>query len=346
MQIFAVLMSVTLVTVAAVGAHAQTKELGKFPMCEASAVLRLPCGEGDCLFVGDNEIRDRLYRFRVATDDLEAQGFKELPLGDAKISDIESLVHLGSNRILVLGSHSRNKRCESKKNRRRFLVATLSNADIESVGKTITGDKITCKGLLGDVSDGSTILKAVCKSIDGTEEKANSISDASEEEDATEDACDEAAPFNIEGAVAIPVADGREVWVGLRGPMVEVKKDGQTIRVAVMLRMKNLEELSFDAAALVKLDGFSIRDLTVAGDWVWGIGGPPYDSKVAYKLWRFPIRTLGPDTTIQPELIGELPNSAEGLAVSGSTAFVVVDGDQGSDSCVEPAQYRIVRLLH
>ena len=343
---------VTLVTFAAVGAHAQTKVLGEFPMCEASAALRLPCGEGYCLFVGDNEVRDRLYRFPIKNEDLEAQGGNELLLRDVEISDIESLVHLGSNRILVLGSHSRNKRCEPKKKRRRFLVITLSEGGIKCVGQTIQGKKITCKRLLGDAGDENSILKAVCNSIDDAEEKANSVAGAlhehatKKEKAVAKDACGKVAPFNIEGAVAISGADGPEVWVGLRGPLVEVEEDGETRRLAVMLRMKNKnqEELSFDAAALVDLGGFAIRELTVAGDWVWGIGGPPEDSIVDFKLWRFPIRTLEPNTTIQPQSLGKLPTSSEGLAVSGSTAFVVIDGDRSDNSCDKPATYRVIRV--
>ena len=335
-----------MLTFAAVRAHPHTKVLGEAPMCEASAALRLPCGEGDCLFVGDNEVRDQLYRFPITNQDLEAQGGKGLPLGDVEISDIESLVNLGSNQILVLGSHSRNTRCDPKKKRRRFLVVTVSKGGIESVRGTIQGKKIKCERLLGNAADDSDILKAVCSSIDESEDEANSVFDAlaTAGEDATKEACGKAAPFNIEGAVGIPVADGPEVWVGLRGPLVEMEKDGELRQLGVMLRMKNQEKLSFDAAALVDLGGFTIRELTVAGGWVWGIGGPPEDSSVAFKLWRFPIRTLGPDATIHPESLGELPTSSEGLALSGSTAFVVIDGDRSGSSCVDPAMYQAVRV--
>ena len=177
----------------------------------------------------------------------------------------------------------------------------------------------------------------------------NSIFEALDpaDEKPTEKACGKAAPFNIEAAVAIPAADGPEVWVGLRGPLVEMEKDGEPRRFAVMLRMENQEKLSFDSGALVDLGGFAIRELTVAGGWVWGIGGPPEDSTVAFKLWRFPIRSLRPDATIQPELLSELlPTSSEGLALSGSTAFVVIDGDwnKSNNSCDVPARYQAVRV--
>ncbi len=336
-----------LLTLAVVSAQDPTNMLGRFPLCEASAALRLPCGEGDCLLVGDNEVRDRLYEFPIRNQDLEAQAVKELGLGDGEISDIEALVNLGSNRILVLGSHGRNKGCEPKKNRRRFLVVERLRNGIQSVGETVESKRITCERLLNN-TDRSEMLKAVCESIDQTERQADSIFEALDTAggDAAEVACGKAAPFNIEGAVAIPAKDGPEVWIGLRGPLVETAEGGERRRLAVMLRMKNLQEFSFDAAALVDLGGFAIRELTVGGGWVWGIAGPPEDSSVAFKLWRFPIRGLQADATIRPELLRELPTSSEGLALSGSTAFVVIDGDQGGNSCVEPARYQAIRVLN
>ncbi len=136
------------------------------------------------------------------------------------------------------------------------------------------------------------------------------------------------------------------MWVGLRGPLVEMEEDAEARRLAVMLRMRNQEKLSFDAAVLLNLDGFAIRELTVEGGWVWGIGGPPEDSTVAFKLWRFPIRSLQPNATIRPELLGELPTSSEGLAFSGSTALVVIDGDwnKSNNSCDAPARYQAIRV--
>ena len=343
---------ITLVTFTAFPAPAGIKVLQELPgdsekaMCAASAALRLPCGGGDCLVVGDNEVRDRLYQFPITNQDLEAKNGKHLKLGNVEISDIESLVNLGSNQILVLGSHSRNKTCDPKKKRRRFLVVKRSADGIEPGGVVVQGKKIKCERLLSNV-DGK-ILKAVCKSIDKSEKRANSIFEALDpaDEKATEKACGKAAPFNIEAAVAIPAADGPEVWVGLRGPLVERQIDGELRRFAVMLRMENEEKLSFDSAALVDLGEFAIRELTVAGGWVWGIGGPPEDSTVAFNLWRFPIRSLRPDATIQPELLSELPTSSEGLALSGSTAFVVIDGDwnKSNNSCDDPARYHTIRV--
>ena len=344
---------ITLVTFAAFPAPAGIKVLQEFPgdsekvMCESSAALRLSCGGGDCLVVGDNEVRNRLYQFPITNQDLEAKNGKHLKLGNVEISDIESLVNLGSNQILVLGSHSRNKTCDPKKKRRRFLVVSRSGGGIEPGGAIVQSKKIKCERLLGNVDD-SDILGAVCKSITDTEKQADKIFEALDpgDEKATEKACGKAAPFNIEAAVAIPAADGPEVWVGLRGPLVERQIDGEPRRFAVMLRMENQEKLSFDSAVLVDLGEFAIRDLTVAGGWVWGIGGPPEDSTVDFKLWRFPIRDLQPDATIQPDLLAELPSSSEGLALSGSTAFVVIDGDWNKDdnSCDDPARYHTIRV--
>jgi hypothetical protein len=335
-----------LVISSAVPGDAQPKELGRAPLCEASAALRLSCGEGDCLIVGDNEIRDALYQFPILNPGLDAQAGKELPLGNVEISDIESLVDLGSNRILVLGSHSRDKSCDPKRNRRRFLAVERSEHGVKAASGIIESGKIQCQRLLGGAPLGGGILGAVCNAIDASERRADSIFDAlgTAGEQATEEACGKAAPFNIEGAVAIPAQDGPEVWVGLRGPLVEMNPSGASRRLAVMLRMKDQEALHFDAAALVDLGGLAIRELAIGGGWVWGIAGPPEDSSAAFRLWRFPIRSLQPEATVLPELLGELPTSSEGLALAASTAFVIIDGDQGGDTCAEPARYQTIRV--
>ncbi len=173
----------TVATVTAVSAYAGTKVLKEPPgdseraMCETSAALRLPCDEGDCLILGDNEVRDRLYQFPITNQDLGTQGSKQLTLGNVEISDIESLVNLGSNRILVLGSHSRNKTCDPKKKRRRFLVVRRSEDGIKPVDAIVQGKKIKCERLLGNVDDSET-LSAVCKSIKESEDRANEIFEA------------------------------------------------------------------------------------------------------------------------------------------------------------------------
>ncbi|MDQ3774474.1 MAG: hypothetical protein M3461_08980, partial [Pseudomonadota bacterium] len=67
-----------------------------------------------------------------------------------------------------------------------------------------------------------------------------------------------------------------------------------------------------------------------------------------YAKWEMhpiPKSALEEAQVIDSELIRALPSSSEGLAISGKTAYVVVDGDAGKDGvCKEPARYEIVSL--
>lgn len=79
----------------------QTQQtLGKPPLFEASAAVILPCpnASGNCLVVGDNEVKDRLFHFpirdgAVVTDE---QCELKIPGADSnEVADIEALVALG-----------------------------------------------------------------------------------------------------------------------------------------------------------------------------------------------------------------------------------------------------------
>ena len=166
-------------------------------MCEASAALQFPCGAGNCLIVGDNEVCNALYLYPIENQDLDTRSQTELPLGNnIEISDIESLVSLGANRVLILGSHSRNEVCEPRSERRRFLVVEQTETGFKPVGETVQAEKITCNRVLGDARGASDILKAVCVSIDDAERRADAIFSKVEAAEEAKKACDEAAPFN------------------------------------------------------------------------------------------------------------------------------------------------------
>jgi len=105
---------------------------------------------------------------------------------------------------------------------------------------------------------------------------------------------------------------------------------------------------TFDSTALVNLDGWGIRDVTVHWGWVWLIAGPVEDNAtVAFKLWRLPLDALVPDRVIEPEFMAPLRNGAEGLAIDGSSAIVLMDGDEagnGAASCRKNATYTVLRV--
>ena len=116
-------------------AHAESHEpldLGGHPVCEASAAVLVPCPQvgGRGLLVGDNEDRNHLFVYRVVDEGLDVASRRALPFthlldelerDEREISDIEALVLLRGAEVLVVGSHSRNKSCETRKKRRRTL---------------------------------------------------------------------------------------------------------------------------------------------------------------------------------------------------------------------------------
>jgi hypothetical protein len=83
-----------------------------------------------------------------------------------------------------------------------------------------------------------------------------------------------------------------------------------------------------------------VRELTLAGDWLWGIAGGPGDAEHNFVLWKVRLGDLQPDAKLHPQILRSLPNSSEGLALVGGRAMVLIDGDRGKDkskgSCNEP----------
>jgi hypothetical protein len=94
------------------------------------------------------------------------------------------------------------------------------------------------------------------------------------------------------------------------------------------------------------LAGRGIRELTVDGNWIWLIAGPPQDSEEPFQLLRFPVADLQPEAIIKPEFIMELPTSSEGLAIDGANAYIVIDGDTGdsNSACEKPGRYQVIPL--
>jgi hypothetical protein len=125
------------------GASATPETLGKYPVCESSAVAKVTCPElgGNCLLVGDNEQKEDLFLYPVSSKRLDSNSQSQLAL-EKKISDIEAIAKLDNNKVLLFGSHSRNSQCEIKENRQRFLQAKLSGNQLEMIGKLTQSPQI------------------------------------------------------------------------------------------------------------------------------------------------------------------------------------------------------------
>jgi hypothetical protein len=195
--------------------------LGEAPLYEASAAVILPCPKtpGDCLVVGDNEVKDRLFYFPIRNGAVETaqQGDYKIPDADRnEVADIEALVALGADRLLVWGSHGRNSDCEAKDKRRRFAVLGLTDGKPDQSRK-VQSPPIDCT-VLGTTQTGTDpVAAAVCATITTAEQQAQQLARAG-----TKAECERASPFNAEGAMAVPGPSGARTWVGLRAPLLAV----------------------------------------------------------------------------------------------------------------------------
>lgn len=338
------------------GANSETdvrRSLGGYPVCEASAAAVVSCPGSDkpCLLVGDNEVNDRLFLYDIDDEgngvhlkDRREVYLTSLPSaaggGALELSDIEAIAGLPPGEVILYGSHSRNKRCEPKGKRRIFAHGLLNANDLgEGSNKPVKSKKHSCKRLFGDAPD--PVTQTVCEAIARGEENAEQAAGLQGRSE-QEQTCEADPAFNLEGAVAVPEANGPpRVWIGLRAPLVDDR--------AVLLRQKKKRKaFAFDAVAFVDLGGRGIRELTFADGRIWGIGGPAADSDAPHVLWHVDASALDHGAQIEPTLAGELPNFAEGLAIWGQHAFVLMDGDQPADAtpmtCSKNSEY-IVRQI-
>ena len=201
--------------------------LGKYPVCEPSAVVKVTCpeSEGNCLLVADNEQKDALFLYSVSSKQLDSTRQSQLAL-EKKISDIEAIAKLDDNKVLLFGSHSRNNKCEIKANRQRFVQAQLSGNQLKIIGKLIQSSPINSQVLFQDLDVNSNkIISAVSRAIDEAETQADqSLGDKNR--------CEQANAFNAEGAVAIPDPLSLEkfkIWIGLRSPVVTLDANNYAV---------------------------------------------------------------------------------------------------------------------
>lgn len=322
--------------------------LGQFPLCEASAaaVLPFPGATGTWLVVGDNEVNDKLFRFSVENGTVapDAEQVDIALNNSAHVADIEGFAPLPPDRLLVWGSHSRDRKCNAEDARRRFVALQLSNNDVLT-GQAVQSGPIRSDTLLAGVKGDTAVWKAVGTAIDDAEKRASDIeNDLSANRISKEQAkyaCNHSGAFNSEGAVAVPASHGQDVWIGLRAPLLPIHPLRPEARdLAILLRLDDLTAFRANRAALLDLDGRGVRDLALAGDWVYVIAGPSEDRSERFQLRRFNRTALDEDGVIATEFVAWLPTSSEGLAFFAARRFVVIDGDKGNGkngACLESA---------
>lgn len=284
-------------------------------MCEASGVVDLPCPDAaavGCLLIADNEVRDRLFLYRWGTSGLDVASRRPIDL-PAPISDIEALARTQDGEVLVYGSHSRNKDCEGRANRRRFLGLRIdvAGASPGAVPLATTSIGVDSEKLFGTSPSG--VLARVASAFTQAEGAA--------------ERGDCAQALDIEGAVVV----GQEVWLGLRAPLVDgfaalVRHDAASGR------------LRFDDARLLDIRGRGLRGLTRHGGFVYGLSEGT--------LWRFPASALASETTIPVARVADVPPHSEGVVVREGRALVVQDGKQGSSEseCRVESSYVVIPL--
>ena len=323
--------------------------LERYPVCEASAALVVPCSggaAGTCALVGDNEEDEEVFQYAIDADGrlAPAEPFA-ISLGEAEVGDIEALA-ADATGVLVIGSHSRKNSCATDDDR--VAVTRLSGDPLQAeqiAGKSGFDDrKGACDSrwiaLADDAPQSARALRRDFCAATAAAESAARPGDAA--------SC-AGALLNVEGAVVIPDASGSErLWLGLRAPLVQ--------GFAVLLRAAPFKpsgkRLGFDAIAVVDLRGRGIRELTSSGGFVWGIAGSPADSQEKSQLFRFRAERLQNGNVIgDAEMVagGELPPTAEGLIVQPELrrAIVLLDGDTGKQdgTCRKaPQQMTITEL--
>ncbi len=319
--------------------------LERYPVCEVSAALPVPCLDGDrrCVWVGDNEHDKSLFEYAVAADGrLAPSGHWKISLGKAKVGDVEALAADGRD-VLVFGSHSRDSRCGRQPER-----ATVARVEREPLRATLlasgagwTDALARCEGGLIEIAaddPAAALRRDVCAAIADAEAAADAGSAGG--------VCRGDA-FNVEGAVTVPGVDGTpRVWLGLRGPLA----GGRAVLLRLVPGLVRGGTLTFDGVALVDLGGRGVRELTLADGSLWGIAGSVADSEQPSRLWRMPASALASGATITAVewLHDALPPTSEGLVVEAAARRVVVladgDTDKKKKRCAEPARQLVLPL--
>ncbi|MDX2167933.1 MAG: DUF3616 domain-containing protein [Deltaproteobacteria bacterium] len=320
-----------------------TDVLGAAPVCEASGAVVVACerGAGQCLLVADNERRGALFEFEIAGRQLRGQ--RPVPLRDAGgatgIKDAEGLAGVGA-RVFVVGSHSRRSwdkrapRCTLDADRLAFgLFARDGDALVGRVTRTALAE---WQRLLAPAACSRELIVPGAAAQPSAARLCAEIAAGQAAAEHTREDC--ARGINVEGVAAIGAGDAARVWFGLRGPRL----DGR----AVLLRLAPGDALRFDAVATVDLGGDGVRDLAVAGDWLWILSGPSADLMQNGVLWRVPLGAVQDGAALRAaRVIAALPPFSEAIAFDASGgAFLLVDGDEENgpgapNGCPTPSRY-------
>lgn len=304
------------------------------PVCEPSAALAVVCTDepgATCVWVADNERDEEIFQYRIGADGSlkPAATFALEPKG-LEVGDVEALAP-GKDGVLVFGSHSRKRACTDDHGRAALALLGRDGKKAEAVaGRKGFEDRfVACpKWLVVDAAspDAVALRDRFCTAM-RTEERIANVHEGDG------DACPGTA-FNIEGAVSLEQGGKQRTWIGLRGPLV----DGRAVllRLADPPSTSKKKRLQFDGIATIDLGERGIRELTLAGDTIWGIAGCVADCETTSRLWRIPAAKLASGAKIAALDAGlvdgvELPASAEGLVVQAAEkrALVLVDGDKG-----------------
>lgn len=318
--------------------------LGKPPVCEPSAAIAVPCTDdagATCVWVADNERDEELFQYRVGTGGtLEpAPNFVLEPKG-FDVGDVEALA-AAKDGVLAFGSHSRKSDCTDDHGRAALALVSRDGAKAEGLsGKKGFEERfVDCAKWLalepGAKPEEVALRDRFCTIVRAEERIANVF-------EGDKKGCPGSA-FNIEGAVSVEQGGRLRTWVGLRAPLV----DGSAVllRVADPPAPKKKRRMHFDGIATIALGERGIRELSLAGDVIWGIAGCVPDCKTKSRLWRLSAAKLASGAKIAAADAGvvefvELPPSAEGLVVQAAEkrAIVLIDGDKGEDeaSCGDP----------
>ncbi len=289
------------------------RPLGGPPLCEASALAEAPDGS---VLVADNELQDRLFRFALRDGALVEPREVPLPPGH-RPRDLEALAAGPGGALWLVGSHSRDARCQvrAKRARLRWLVSTPAGYAERAF---VDGAPVLERAAFGAGTCLETLFTdpppagaaAVCRAL--VEALARSC-----------------RGLDVEGAVN---ADDGRLWLGWRAPLAGGR--------AVLVRLAEPPlALRFDAVALLDLEGRGVRALARADDALLGLAGPPEDGGGQTGLFSLPLEQLAPGASPTPALLRrDLPPSAEGLLVRGRRGVAVVDGARGTpERCEKPS---------
>lgn len=279
---------------------------------EPSGVQQLP--DGRFLVIEDEK------EFPFCLFALDADGRMAAPpvavAAPDKLNDLEGLTLGPSGRLYAITSHSRDGDADVKKSRRRLVRFRVD-------GDTI-GDAAVCEGLLSALAALHPALAAAAQVADVKDDGG----------------------LNIEALEMAP--DGRELLVGLRGPLI----DGRAVVVAIASPDSLFEGSPAPCLALRSIDlaGQGIRGMAwvqaMAGYLV--VSGPLSRQKEAFGLWWW----NGVDATARRITLQGISDMArtEGVTAAqvGGRAMVLLVSDDGDREANRPSNHLLVdatRLL-